>query len=157
MQLRLPVFFLFVQSSMFLDEQLGLLSSVSPFSPMLNILNLPMRMLGFNTFVRTQEDIRIPRVAARNRSLIFIYLERSSDGVEVERKSTLYSCAQARNQVMQLTQSRNQLTKIAVMLRIVYYRSSAESNNEPGGVKGCLSRVHIQRTKKRRLFLNWHT
>ena len=41
-QLRLPVFFLFVQSSMFLDEQLGLLSSVSPFSPMLNILNLPM-------------------------------------------------------------------------------------------------------------------
>ena len=96
--------FLFVQSSMFLDEQLGLLSSVAPFSPLLYILNLAMWVLGFNTFVRTQDNSRIPRVAARNHGLLFIYLERSSDDVEAERKCTLYVCvwwAQGRNQVMQ--------------------------------------------------------
>jgi len=35
----------------------------------------------------------------------------------------------------------NQLTIIAVVLRIFYYRSSAESNNERGGVDRCLSRA----------------
>ena len=35
----------------------------------------------------------------------------------------------------------NQLTMIAVVLRIFYYRSSAESNNERGGVDRFLSRA----------------
>ncbi len=46
-------------------------------------------MLGFNTFVRTQEDRRIPSVAARNQSFLFIYLERSSDDVEAERNALI--------------------------------------------------------------------
>ena len=71
---------------MFLDEQLGLLSSVAPFSPLLYILNLAKRVLGFIPFVRTQEENMITRVAARNHRLLFIYLERSSDYVEAERK-----------------------------------------------------------------------
>ena len=95
--------FLFVQSSMFWDEQLGLLSSVAPFSPLLYSLNLAMWVLGFNTFVRTQEDSRIPRVAARNHRLLFIYLERSQEAVMWRLTgNALYTYAlKARNQVMQ--------------------------------------------------------
>ena len=114
--------FLFVQSSMFLDEQLGLLSSVSPFSPMLNILNLTMLMLGFNTFVRTQEDSRITRVAARNHCLLFIYLERSSDDVEAEMNCTLYVCAKARNQVMQGKSRTAGVSKFGVFFSLSHAR-----------------------------------
>jgi len=49
-------------------------------------------VLGYNTFVRTQEDSRIPRVAVRNHGLLFIYLESSSDDVEAER-NLLYTYA----------------------------------------------------------------
>ena len=95
--------FLFVQSSMLLDEQLGILSSVAPFSPLLYILKLAMLVLGFNTFVRTQEDSRIPRVAARNHRLLVIDLERSQEAVMWRLTgNALYTYAlKARNQVMQ--------------------------------------------------------
>ena len=88
---------------MFLDEQLGLLSSVAPFSPLPYILNLAMWALGFNTFVRAQQDSRTPRVAARNHRLLFIYLERSSDDMEAGKEMHFIRMRsnKARNQVMQ--------------------------------------------------------